>query len=479
MADILLTHCNHLYYDQKQVRKMQPYPPLQTIIAAAHLREAGFVVALFDATLNAPEQGFRAALTRHRPGLVILCEDNFNYLTKMCLKRNRQLAFAMAGIARQQNIPIAVSSSDASDRAWEYASHGVDVAVIGEPEHTLVDLARHRLGLGSGDLSQVPGLAYVDPRNGGVCYTTPRQAETDLSRFPMPAWDLVDIDSYRDAWMKAHGHFCLNLISSRGCPYNCNWCAKPIYGQTYRLVPARRAAEEMRLLKQKYNPDQIWFADDTFALSHQWTGEFAQALAEWGAQIPFRTQSRCDLMTEDTAADLQRAGCAEIWLGVESGSQRILDAMEKDICVREVYAARENLRRQGIRACFFLQFGYPGETWEDIQATIRMVRETAPNDVGISVSYPLPGSKFYSQVPADARSGQNWLESGDLSVTFHATYNNHFYALLHDALHLEVEMMNGRADPSASRAHLPALWSQLQQIESARGAYLRNIWTSC
>ncbi len=478
MADILLTHCNHLYYDQKQVRKMQPYPPLQTMIAAAHLRDGGFAVTLFDATLNAPEQGFRAALTRHRPGLVMFCEDNFNYLTKMCLKRNRQLAFSMAGIARRENIPVVVSSSDASDRAGEYLAQGVEAVVIGEPEHTLVDLARHLLGLGSGDLSKIPGLAYADPHNSGICYTIPRQPETDLGRFPMPAWDLADMDSYRDAWVRAHGYFCLNLISSRGCPYKCNWCAKPIYGQTYRRVPARRVAEEMRLLKQKYNPDQVWFADDTFAHSHQWAGEFSQAIEQWDAQIPFKTQSRCDLITEDAAADLQRVGCTEIWLGVESGSQRILDAMEKDICIREVYAARENLRQRGIRACFFLQFGYPGETWEDIQATIKLVRETVPDDVGISVSYPLPGTKFYSQVPAGARSWQNWLESGDLSVTVHATYNSHFYALLHDALHLEVEMTHGRADPSTGRVHLQALWSQLQQIESARRTQLKDIWTS-
>jgi hypothetical protein len=116
MADILLTHCNHLYYDRKQVRKMQPYPPLQTLVAAAILRQEGFAVALFDATFSRPEEGFRASLLAHKPRLVAICEDNFNFLAKMRLQRNRELAVFMAAVAGEQHIPVLISSSDASDR---------------------------------------------------------------------------------------------------------------------------------------------------------------------------------------------------------------------------------------------------------------------------------------------------------------------------------------------------------------------------
>ena len=149
-------------------------------------------------------------------------------------------------------------------------------------------------------------------------------------------------------------------------------------------------------------------------------------------------QSRCDLMTRDTVEALRRAGCAEVWMGAESGSQRILDAMDKGSRVRDIYRARENLRRHGIRACFFLQFGYPGETWNEIEETIRMVRETRPDDIGVSVSYPLPGTRFYQLVGAQLGQKSNWSDSADLAMMFRGEYSSEFYRALADALHAEV-----------------------------------------
>ncbi len=477
MADILLTHGNHLYYDSKQVRKMQPYPPLQTILAAAVLRLEGFDVAFFDATLNPPEQGFRAALEHHRPRLVAICEDNFNFLTKMCLKRNRELAFAMAGIATEQDIPVLISSSDASDRPAEYLAQGLAAVIIGELETTLAEATRCLLS-NSNSVSEIRGLICRDESSGEVRYGPPRPPLKEMGRLPMAAWDLVEIPAYREAWTKSHGFFSLNMVSSRGCPFHCNWCAKPIYGQTYRFLPAQRVAEEMHYLKQAYGPDQIWFADDIFALSSEWTDSFSTAVENLKAQIPFKMQSRCDLMTMDTVAALKRAGCAEVWMGAESGSQEILDAMEKGIRVEQIYLARENLRRHSIRACMFLQFGYPGETWKHIQSTIRMVRETAPDDIGISVSYPLPGTKFYSRVASELSSKQNWSESGDLSMMFRGTYTSEFYGALHDALHLELDMRNPIGGNSTDHQSLRDLWSRVQGLAAARSnPDLQVLWT--
>ncbi|MBI3696654.1 MAG: cobalamin B12-binding domain-containing protein, partial [Acidobacteria bacterium] len=272
MTDILLAHCNHLYFDRKQVRKMQPYPPLQTLLAAAVLRQEGFQVALFDATLEEPEQGFRAALERRRPRLVALCEDNFNFLTKMCLTRNRELALFMCRTARQAGLPVLVNGSDASDHVEEYLEGGADFVLIGEVEVTLVELARRLLGRSAVPLEQIPGLAYGGRRN------APRPLLDDLDRLPLPAWDLVDVARYREAWTRAHGYFSLNMAASRGCPYHCNWCAKPIYGQGYQCRSARLVAGEMRYLKDTLRPDHLWFADDIFALSPRWTREFADAV---------------------------------------------------------------------------------------------------------------------------------------------------------------------------------------------------------
>jgi anaerobic magnesium-protoporphyrin IX monomethyl ester cyclase len=430
MADVLLTHSNHLYFDRKQVKKMQPYPPLQTLLAAAVLRERGISVALFDATLNAPEEGFAAAFDTHQPRLAIVCEDDFNFISKMCLGRNRDLAFSMAAAARAKHVPIAAHGSDASDHVLEYFDAGFDSVLIGEVETTLVELAEGR------PRASVRGLAYRD--SASIRYNPPRELRTDLETLPPPAWDLIDMQQYRQAWKDAHGYFSLNMVSSRGCPYRCNWCAKPIYGNRYHARPPLSVASEMRDLKEKFQPDHIWFADDIFALSPKWTLAFAAAVESLGAQVPFKMQSRCDLMTRDTVEALRRAGCAEVWMGAESGSQRILDAMDKGTRLKDIYRARENLRGHGIRACFFLQFGYPGETWNEIEETIRMVRETRPDDIGVSISYPLPRTRFYEQVRVQLGRKSNWSHSGDLAMLFRGEYSSDFYRALADALHAEV-----------------------------------------
>lgn len=450
MADVLLTHSNHLFFDRKQMKKMQPYPPLQTLLAAAALRERSISVALFDATLNAPEEGFAAAIEGHRPRLAIVCEDDFNFLSKMCLGRNRELAFWMAAAAGARGVPIAAHGSDASDHVVEYLDAGFDSVLIGEVETTLVELAEGR------PRASIRGLAYRDCWS--VQRNAPRELRTDLETLPLPAWDLVNMDEYRQAWQEAHGYFSLNMISSRGCPYRCNWCAKPIYGSRYQARLPLSVASEMRHLKAKFQPDHIWFADDIFALSPKWTLAFATAVEALEAQVPFKMQSRCDLMTRDTVGALRRAGCTEVWMGAESGSQRILDAMDKGARVKDIYRARENLRSHGIRACFFLQFGYPGETWEEIEETIHMVRETQPDDIGISVSYPLPGTRFYDRVSAQLGPQSNWSDSADLAMMFRGEYSSEFYRALAEALHAEVR---GGFQSEA------AAWARVRELERA------------
>lgn len=204
------------------------------------------------------------------------------------------------------------------------------------------------------------------------------------------------------------------------------------------MRPAIAVASEMQYVKRRYSPDQIWFADDIFALSGRWTEDFANAVEGLDAYIPFKMQSRCDLMTRSTVADLKRAGCSEVWMGAESGSQHILNAMDKGIRVEQIYQARENLHRYGILTGLFLQFGYPGETWEDILETIRMVRRVEPDDVGISVSYPLPGTKFHQVVSAEMGKKANWSHSGDLAMMFKGAFSTELYRAVADAIHLEV-----------------------------------------
>ncbi len=430
--DVLLTHSNHVFSDEKQRRKMEPFPPLQTLLAAAVLRESGVTVQVCDITLEAPEETLTKAIRQAAPGLLAVCEDNFNFLTKMCLSRNKELAFWTARLARAHGCLSAVHGSDSTDHVEDYLDAGFDYVLIGEVEETLRELATGKAP------EEVSGLAYRDDKTGKTRHTAPRVLRTQLDALPMPAWDLISLDRYRELWLKHHGYFSLNLVSSRGCPFRCNWCAKPIWGNNYHVRSAVSVAQEMLQLKTRYAPDHIWFTDDIFALSARWTKEFADAVEQLGARVPFKMQSRCDLMTRETVRDLERAGCRDVWMGAESGSQRILDAMEKGTKVQEIFQARENLKRNGIRAGLFLQFGYPGETWDDIESTIRMVRTAKPDDVGVSVTYPLPGTRLHQLVSSELGKKRNWTESGDLSMMFRGKFSTELYRALARAIHLEV-----------------------------------------
>lgn len=447
MADILLAHSNHVLSDWKQRAKMQPYPPLHTLICAAHLRSLGYTVALYDPALApGPEAGIEAALDAHAPRLLAVVEDNFNFLTKMCLLRNRELCFRLRAAAGERGIPAVVNGSDATDRTGLYLNAGFDMVLLGEAEPGLAEAAAHLLR-GKGSLEGIAGIAYRE--RGEVRRTPPRAPLAHLDELPSPAWDLADLESYRAAWNGKHGSFSLNLVSSRGCPYRCNWCAKPIFASSYHFHTPKRMAGEMLRVKRDLRADSIWFADDIFALSAQWTHEFAGAVSDLGAALPFKMQSRCDLMTRGTVKALRQAGCAEVWMGAESGSQRILDAMDKGIRVEQIFAACGNLRAHGIRACLFLQFGYPGETWPDIEQTIAMVRRVRPHDIGVSVAYPLPGTAFHDRVALELGEKKNWSDSGELALMFQGPYSSEVYRALAGALHEEVR--GGSPDWAAVR----------------------------
>jgi anaerobic magnesium-protoporphyrin IX monomethyl ester cyclase len=466
MADVLLTHSNHLAYDRKQVRKMEPYPPLGTLYAASLLRAHGISVAVFDSMLQEPEAGLREALQIHKPKIVAIYEDDFNFLTKMCLTRMRELAWEMIETSRSYGAQVVVHGSDATDHALEFLRHGAYCVLEGEAEYSLLSVTQALLNRSS--LANIPGVLQLACRTGRetvekCSLKAPRRAST----LPLPARDLIDLSPYRNAWKDAHGFTSFNLIASRGCPFRCNWCAKPIFGDSYQLRPALDVAIEMRLLKEKYAAEHLWFADDIFGLNRHWLQDFALAVESLHSAVPFKVQARADLITAKAAQALRRAGCAEVWMGVESGSQKVLDAMDKGLRVEEVVAAREHLQHENIRTCYFLQLGYPGEQWKDIQKTIALVRETRPDDIGVSFSYPLPNTRFYARVKQQLGTKQNWSDSEDLCVMFKGTYTDKFYRAVRDALHAEVKgwrQGNAQAERATETAELWKLVKSLEPI---------------
>src|SRR5262245_38544228 len=431
MPRILLGQGYYLRLDAKLWRAQQPYAPLGALYAAACLRGAGHDVRLFDSMLAEGEAEWEQALERARPEFAVLYEDGFNYLSKMCLLRMREAALAMARAARARGVRVIAAGPDASDHPEPYLDAGAEAVVTGEGEATLVAL------MDEPNAAQgLPGVAFRSAE--GRCERTPpRPFIKDLDSLPEPAWDLVDVERYRRAWLARHGYFSMNLASTRGCPYHCNWCAKPIYGQRYAVRKPERVADEMLALLLRYKPDHFNFVDDIFGLAPGWVERFAAAVHARGARTSFRCLSRADLLDGPVVRALAAAGCTSVWIGAESGSQRVLDAMEKGTRVEQIREAARRLQAAGIEVGFFLQFGYPGETREDIEKTLAMVRECRPDDIGISVSYPMPGTKFFERVKEQLGAKRQWDDSSDLAMMYRGPFSTAFYRSLYSVVHKE------------------------------------------
>ncbi len=431
MAQILLGQSYFLRFDPKLWEAMQPYPPLGTLYAASYLRKHGYEVALFDAMLAESEEDWAKSLDENQPQYALLYEDNFNYLSKMCLLRMREAAFKMIRMAKSRGCTVILCGADASDHYRLYLQAGADYVLIGEGEETLVELlaflSERR------DPSQLIGLAARQTR-----LIRRRPDISNLDALPFPAWDLVDVEKYRLIWLKRHGYFSMNMVTTRGCPFHCNWCAKPIWGQRYHSRSPENVAAEMKWLKETYRPDHIWYADDILGLKPGWLPRLAEALRAQGSLIPFKCLSRADLLIRPGEVEaLSRLGAQTVWMGAESGSQKILDAMDKGTRIEQIHEATRRLKDAGIRVGFFLQFGYPGETLEDIERTIQLVRDCDPEDIGVSVSYPMPGTRFYDAVREQLGEKQNWQDSQDLAMLYRGPFPTEFYRKLHSVVHKE------------------------------------------
>jgi anaerobic magnesium-protoporphyrin IX monomethyl ester cyclase len=470
MLSILVCHSYFLRFDPKQVARGKPYPPLATLQVAQILRENGHQIALFDAMLAEGVEEYERKLAEVNPQLVLLYEDTFNFLSKMCLGRMRQAACQMITAAHHAGARVIVSGPDVSDAPEPYLRAGADVALAGEGLATLLELiprleaspqaAPHELTEGLSGTFTLAQAEVVRIDGARVLPAAAPQAEA-------AAWDLLDIERYRSTWMRSHGYFSLNMAASRGCSFRCSWCAKPIWGNQYLQRAAASVAREMTYLKQTFNPDHIWFADDIFGFRVDWVSEFAATIAAQGGGIPFTIQTRADLLSERMAAALQAAGCREAWIGAESGSQRVLDAMNKGTTTTEIVTARARLKAVGIRVGFFIQLGYLGEQLADILATRALLELAQPDDVGVSVSYPLPGTHFYELVKEQLGGKTHWQDSADLAMMFQGTYTSDFYRAIRNLIHEQVGLQAGASpgENSPAKRGLERRWHDLLSRE--------------
>jgi len=442
MTKILFSNSYFYKLDSKQWAGQQPYPPYGTIYAASFMRNNGYDVRVFDCNLIDGANDILSTIEKEQPKYFVIYEDGFNYLTKICLTVMRETDFELSKIGKKHNCTVIVSSSDSTDHYEKYLEKGADFVMLGEAELTLQELI-DELEKGCDSFDHIKSIAYN--KNGEATKTPKRPVLRELDSLGQPAWDLIDVEPYRKIWENSHGFFSLNIATTRGCPYKCNWCAKPIYGNRYNTRSPKNVVDEIEMLINTYNVRYFWVCDDIFGLKKNWVQEFKELVQERKLDFKYKIQSRVDLLLqEDNIAALADSGLHEVWVGAESGSQRILDMMDKGTQLEQVYTATKLLKKKNIRVAFFLQFGYMDESREEIERTIKMVEELVPDDIGISVSYPLPGTKFYDMVKDQMLLKQNWEDSDDLEMMYQGSFGSAFYKRLHRYVHKCYKIAKGR-----------------------------------
>jgi len=397
--DILLAHGYFLSLDAAEQRVMRPHPPLGLLYLSSHLKRKGVRVGVFDGTFRTIED-FSNTLERERPPIVGIA---VNLMTK----RN---ALTMIAIARRRGAKVIIGGPDPPHHAASYLDAGADVVVIGEGEQTLEELVEV-LRLPNPDLSPIAGIVFK-AADGAVVRTPARALLPDLDSQPHPDRDAIDLPMYLNAWRERHGVGTVSLITARGCPYTCTWCSRSVFGETHRRRSVAHVADEVEAIVDRYHPERLWYADDVFAIHRHWTISYAQELERRKIRLPFECISRAERIDDDVAGALASLGCFRVWIGSESGSQRILDAMKRKVSVDQVQDTAARLRRHGIEIGMFIMLGYDGEQMADLRATVDHLKHTSPDVFLTTVSYPIKGTPYYDQV-ADRLAPQQWTDGTD------------------------------------------------------------------
>jgi len=468
MINVLFTHSYFYKMDAKQWQNQMPFLPLGTIYAASLLRKNNYKTSLFDVGLKESPQEIKPVLEKEKPQILVIYDDGFNYLTKMCLTNMREACFDMIALGKQQGCTVIISSSDATDHSKKYLEKGADYIIYGEGEETLLELvtclSENKEGINKKQetrqlirkreeirdenpsillpFREISGIIFKEKDS--IHKTKPRKVLNTLDDLPLPAWDLVDVESYKLIWKNSKQEFALNLATTRGCPYHCNWCAKPIYGQRYNSHSPKRVVEMISYLSKTHQVNRFWMCDDIFGLKPNWVQEFRDLLQENSLNISYYIQSRADLLLkEDTIEALAKSGLEEVWIGAESGSQKILNAMDKGTTIAQIEESTKLLQSKGVKVAFFIQYGYLGETKEDINKTIALIKRLKPDNIGVSVSYPLPETPFYEKVKDQLSNKTNWRDSDDLALLFKGTFNQEYYRKLQRYTHKEFRKTQG------------------------------------
>jgi anaerobic magnesium-protoporphyrin IX monomethyl ester cyclase len=447
--DLLLTHGYFLYEDPKELQIMKPYPPLGILYICSHLRKKGLEVEVFDSTFSSRKQLFE----RLQQGPPSVLGVYANLMT-------RPNAVEILRVGKLAGWQTVVGGPEPSAYIDEYLQAGADVVVIGEGELTLEDLVPV-LHSGSPDaLYRVDGIAFRAP-DGSVVRTKPREQIRDIDAQPWPARETIEYSQYLSVWREHHGQGSVSLITARGCPYHCRWCSHEVFGKTHRRRKPHSVAEELEWLIHRYQPDMAWMADDVFTIHHGWLFQYAAELKRRGLKLPFECISRADRLNPQVAETLAEMGCFRVWIGSESGSQRILDAMERGVTVEQVQNAVAVCRSNGIQTGMFLMWGYEGEELSDIEATVEHVKRTDPDIFFTTVAYPIKGTPYFSEVAGRVESLKLWEAGSDRDFRIQGRHSRRYYSFADQLLRGEVELDRLRRRADSDTTALVALQNKV------------------
>jgi radical SAM superfamily enzyme YgiQ (UPF0313 family) len=461
--DILLTHGYFLYEDAKELQIMKPYPPLGILYICAHLRSKGLSVEVFDSTFSSRQQLFE--LLRQGPPSVIGIYANL---------MTRPNVVEILQVAKEAGWQTVVGGPEPGAYIGEYLDAGADVVVIGEGEITLEELVPV-LGANSIDaLQHVKGIAFR-AADGSTIRTQPRDQIRDIDAQPWPAREAIDSERYVAVWREHHGMGSVSLITARGCPYHCRWCSHEVFGKTHRRRKPVSVAEELEWLINRYQPEMAWMADDVFTIHHGWLFQYADELKRRRIKLPFECISRADRLNPKVVETLAEMGCFRVWIGSESGSQRILDAMERGVTAAEVRSAVSMCKSHGIKTGMFLMWGYEGEELSDIEATIEHVKNTAPDIFFTTVAYPIKGTPYFSQVADRVESSKPWTVGSDREVRIRGRHSRQFYSFADKLLRSEVELERLRNEPVLDAPTIAELQTKVSDFRAGLTATAQEV----
>jgi anaerobic magnesium-protoporphyrin IX monomethyl ester cyclase len=428
MPDLLLTHGYFLADDEKERQIMKPYPPLGLLYLSAFLKRHGCRVEVYDSTFGDRHELLRR-LDASSPAVLGIYT---NLMT-------RRAVVEIARAAHARGWTVVLGGPEAANYPAEYLAAGADVIVVGEGEATMLELLGALESCGPRRLSSVPGIVFRNEA-GEVVRTAERARLPDLDALPLPDREAIDHRPYLDAWRTHHGASSINLITARGCPYRCRWCSHAVYGYSHRRRSPARVADEVAWIVDRYDPDQLWYADDVFTISHPWLERYRAELEARGLHRPFETITRADrLQGEQVVKTLKALGCYRIWIGSESGSQRILDAMERGVSVEQVRTAVKLAKAHGIAVGMFLMWGYEGEEIEDIAATVEHVKATDPDVFFTTIAYPIKGTPYFDAVAARTHLPLEWASASDRDHVIDGRRGREYYRWADEWLRSEVE----------------------------------------